>query len=250
VRVAGSVLTTVVRTLATLGEPVTALRAPTGPDKVVGWTTPRPLAPVQQASRARAVSVNDLLLAAASGGLRAHLLATGSPVGDLRVLVPVDLRGGRPVGPDLGNRFGVVFVPLPVGEAARDRRVELVQRATRTLRGSAQAGATYVVLTVVGLLPSPLQQLAVNLLGASASAVVTNVPGPRGAIEVAGHRVQDVVFWVPQVGRVGLGISLFSYAGTLSVGVALDAGSGLDPQALAVAIDDELTALTAAAPDA
>jgi WS/DGAT/MGAT family acyltransferase len=243
VRVAVSVVTTPVQRWRSLGEPATVLRRPLQTAKALAWTRPHDLDDVKDAARMHGVSVNDVLLAATAGGLRTHLLGLGGPAADVRVLVPVDLRGGAPVPADLGNRFGIVFVTLPVGEPDPVRRLRSVAASTRRLRTSAEAGATYTLLRLVGAMPAPLRRRAVAVLDESASGVVTNVPGPREPLSLAGCRVDDIVFWVPQVGRISLGVSLFSYAGTVTVGVAVDAGIGVDAAALAEAIEDEIRVL-------
>ncbi len=242
-RAVAAVVPTVGRLLLTLGEPATALRGPLGPAKELALTEPHDLEEVRRVADAHGVSINDVLLAATAGGLRTHLLRRGGPASDLRVVVPVDLRADVPVPAHLGNRFGIVFVRLPVGEPDRLRRLRAVSARTARLTASAEAGSTYVVLQLVGVLPRPVRRLAAGLLGNSASAVVTNVPGPRERLTIGSCVVDDVVFWVPTVGRVGLGISLFSYAGTLTVGVAADERLDLDPAGLAAAIQDEIAAL-------
>jgi GNAT superfamily N-acetyltransferase len=83
----------------------------------------------------------------------------------------------------------------------------------------------------------------VRVLGAKSSAVVTNVPGPREPVFLAGARLRRMAFWVPQAGSVGLGISILSYAGDVTVGVAADANLVPDPGQLTRAIEDELAAL-------
>jgi diacylglycerol O-acyltransferase / wax synthase len=51
---------------------------------------------------------------------------------------------------------------------------------------------------------------------------VTNVRGPSERVTLAGAPVDGVLFWVPQTGSVGLGVSILSYAGTVTVGIAAD----------------------------
>jgi hypothetical protein len=120
---------------------------------------------------------------------------------------------------------------------------------TTVVKRSPQALSTYLLLRVAGALPRPVPDAAAALLGAAASAVVTNVPGPRQPLSVLGRRLRSVVFWVPQIGRIGVGISIFSYAGTVTVGVAADVRLGVDPEALAADVDAEITALAASAGD-
>jgi len=76
---------------------------------------------------------------------------------------------------------------------------------------------------------------------------MTNVPGPTAPISLGGHRVGGFLFWVPMSAGVGLGVSIFSYAGQVIVGVSSDAGLVPDPEAVVTAYPDELAALEALA---
>jgi hypothetical protein len=72
----------------------------------------------------------------------------------------------------------------------------------------------------------------VGIIGARATAVLTNVPGPPIPLYMAGQRIEDVMFWVPQSGRLGMGISILSYAGNVYLGIATDAALIPDPEAI------------------
>ncbi len=56
--------------------------------------------------------------------------------------------------------------------------------------------------------------------------VVTNVPGPREAVTVAGAELEDIVFWAPARSNVGLTASLFTYGNNLRVAIQCDAAFG------------------------
>ena len=237
VRTAVGVVATLVRVPLTEPEPRHHLRGRLGTRKVVARGGDVPLVTV----RRRPGTVNDVVLDAVTTGLRCQLLAGGDSPVDLRVLVPVDLRPrGAPVGPWLGNRFGLVFVTLPVGEPDPVRRATAVRDGAWRDRVRTEAVATFAGLTVLGTLPPAAQALAVRLLGARASAVVTNVRGPAAPVRLAGRRVDRITFFVPQTGAVGVGISVLSYAGSVTVGVCADAGLLPDPASLVRWIEDDL----------
>ena len=158
--------------------------------------------------------------------------------------MPVDLRPpDEPVPSTLGNRFGLVFVRLPVSEPDEIARVRAVHERMGRVKAAEQAASTFAILAIVGALPSWAHRLAVRILGAKGSAVVTNVPGPRRQVFLAGARLVRVVFWVPQTGSVGLGVSILSYAGDVTVGVAADCNLVPDPVELTTAVQVELDAL-------
>jgi diacylglycerol O-acyltransferase len=115
------------------------------------------------------------------------------------------------------------------------------------LKGTPEAYVTHALLRVLGWSPRPIEDLGVWFFGLKASVVLTNVPGPRTQLRLAGVPVSRMMFWVPQSGRMGLGISIFSYAGTVTIGIIADAGLVPDPAALVADVDAEFLALSAGA---
>ena len=224
-------------------DPRSRLSRPLGVRKVAAWSTPVDLAMVKRVAAALDSTVNDVLLAVTAGALRRLLVEHDETPHDLRVFVPVDLRRGEPVPPSLGNRFGMVFVRLPVSVPDAVGRVRAVHDRMRSLQGGAQAASTFALLSIVGALPAWAHRLAVRILGAKSSAIVTNVPGPARPVWLAGSRLQRVVFWVPQAGAIGLGVSILSYAGEVGVGVAADRNVVPDPVAFVTSAELELAEL-------
>ncbi len=226
-------------------DPRTRLSGRLGTAKVAAWSRPLDLAMTKRVAGRLGVTVNDVLLAVTAGALRRHLTGHGEVPHDLRVFVPVDLRRGAPVPASLGNRFGIVFVTLPVSVEDPVERVRLVHARMSRRKASAQAASTFAILAVVGALPSWAHRLAVRVLGAKSSAIVTNVPGPTRPVYLAGSRLTRLSFWVPQAGSVGLGVSLLSYAGEITVGVAADCNLVPDAASLVAAAEDDLAELAA-----
>ncbi|HYY10813.1 MAG TPA: WS/DGAT domain-containing protein, partial [Kineosporiaceae bacterium] len=252
-RLALAVPATTAQLLFMAPEPRTPLRGRLGVRKAAAWADPRPLDQVKAAARRFDATVNDVLLAAVAGGLRRHLAerfndsSTGALPRRLRVYVPVDLGAalapGAGPGSPLGNRFGLLPLRLPVAEPDPRARVRQVAAATRAAKRSPVPAATFVLIGVLGVVPGVVRRLVVGLLGARATAIVTNVPGPRERRSLAGVPVDGVAFWVPQAAAVGVGVSLFSYAGTVRIGVAADAGLVPDAGRLARDLDAALEEL-------
>ena len=157
--------------------------------------------------------------------------------------MPVDVGAAGAAGHRVGNRFGLLPLRLPVAEPDAHARVLAVADATRRAKRSPVPVASFVLIGVLGLLPGSVRTVFVRLLGSRATAIVTNVPGPRRPRSLAGVRVDGVAFWVPQAADVGVGVSLFSYDGTVRIGVAADARLVPDARHLADAVDAELAAL-------
>jgi diacylglycerol O-acyltransferase / wax synthase len=251
-RVAGlgaSAATTLARIALLPPDPQTSLRGPLGVMKRAAWSEPIPLARVKAAGAHAGGTINDVLVTAAAGGLRSYLSGRGENLEglELRAAVPVNLRPLDQAN-RLGNQFGLVFLALPLGLADPMRRLQEVKRRMDELKSSLQPAVAYGVLAAIGVLPSRLQPLPVSFFGSKASMVLTNVPGPRERIYLAGEPVRSAMFWVPQSGRLGLGISVLSYAGEVLVGVASDAGLVPDPQGIVAGFHAELDALVTAGP--
>jgi WS/DGAT/MGAT family acyltransferase len=211
------------------------------------WSDPIPLEEVKALGRAMESTINDVLLAALTGALRRYLVERGGEPVDVRAFIPVNLRPlDEPIPRELGNRFGLVFLQLPVHEAEPRRRLKELKRRMDALKRSPEAAVTFGLLGVVGLMPTAVEQRIIEVLGPRGTLVMTNVPGPRHAVYLAGTRLAGLMFWVPQAAKVALGVSIFSYAGQVTVGVSVDAGLVPDPHRLVSAFQDELRALAAA----
>jgi WS/DGAT/MGAT family acyltransferase len=212
--------------------------------KRVAWSRPIPLTEVKALGRELGDTVNDVLIAAMTGGLRRYLEARDqSPDGvELRAAVPVNLRRLAHLR-ELGNRFGLVFLTLPVGVAEPHARLSELHRRMDALKHSVEPLVTWAILELMGVSPRLVHRLILDYFARRVSFVMTNVPGPEQALYLAGREIVGVMFWVPQSGRVSLGVSIFSYAGTLRIGVASDARLVPDPELLVAKFHEELTAL-------
>ena len=139
----------------------------------------------------------------------------------IRALVPVNLRAVEEQ-PKLGNEFGLVFASLPIGERNPVARLYAVHHDMEKLKHSSQAIVALWLLTAVGLLPGVVEDRAIELFTSKASVVISNVPGPRQPLYLAGARIEQQFFWVPQAGSIAVGISLLTYDGRVHFGFAAD----------------------------
>ena len=198
--------------LALSDDPPTMLRGKLGVSKRVAWAEPLSLDDVKAVGRACDCTVNDVLMAAAAGALRGYMLERGECLEGvtLRATVPVNL---RPLehAKKLGNHFGLVFLELPVGEDNPIRRVERVAQCMNDLKNSRQAIVAFGLLAALGMAPAAVQGVALELFSRKATAVATNVPGPQQPLYLGGCTMREMMFWVPQTGSIGIGISIMSY---------------------------------------
>lgn len=230
-------------------DPATALKRPLRGERRVAFSRPFSRSAVRAAARARGVTGNVILNAALAGALRRWLLESGGsvPPRDLRALVPVNLRSPG-AEESLGNEFGLVYLELPTASGTSEERVQRVHARMEALKAGPDAIVTYGVLSVLGRLPIALQQVIDAFFTTKASLVVTNLPGPRRALRLAGRRLEHLMFWVPHPASLGLGVSIIRYAGEVVVGVRADAAVMPDPARLVRLFEAELRGLLRPAP--
>ena len=209
----------------------TRLKGKPGGAKKVAWCDPIPLDEVKAVGKALNCSINDVLLSCVAGALGEYLKAHGDDVTgqEIRAMVPVNL---RPLDQahKLGNRFGLVPLVLPIGVANPIERVYEVRRRMGQLKGSYQPLLAFSLLAVAGLLIKPAQDMLLSLFAKKTTAVMTNVPGPREKLKFCGSTLEQSMFWVPQSGDVGLGVSILSYGGGVQFGVITDSVLCPEPQ--------------------
>ncbi|KAB2930131.1 MAG: wax ester/triacylglycerol synthase family O-acyltransferase [Candidatus Contendobacter sp.] len=231
----GARLAAEVARLALMGDDSkTRFKGDLGVSKRVAWAEPLDLREVKTVGKALGGSVNDVLLAAVAGALRDYLVEQGDSIPEnlqVRAIIPVNLRPLEKAA-RLGNFFGLVFLALPVGIANPLERVYEVRRRMNELKESYQPILALGLLGAVGMGPNLLQQPLLDLLSNKASAVMTNVPGPREAIYLGGSRLSEMMFWVPQSGQIGMGVSILSYNDRVHFGLVADRKLVTDPEAI------------------
>lgn len=231
--------------VAMSSDPNTAFKGRLGVQKKVAWTAPVPLDRIKTLGRAiSSATLNDVLIATVTGSMRRYLKTRNTPINelDLRVTVPVNIR--KP-GTEfsLGNKFSIVFLSLPVYLKDPVLRLKEIKRRMDKLKVSAEPYVNFGLLNAMGYLPTTLAQKAAQLFGNKASGVLTNVPGPRKPLYFAGKKISNIMFWVPRSGVIGLGISILSYNGNVTIGIASDNGLMPDPETFLTGFEDEFNYL-------
>ena len=227
----GSALTSEIAKLAMMGEDSrTRFKGKPGVAKRVAWAERLPLTEVKAIGRALDCSVNDVLLSSVAGALRAYLSRRGDDVSGVtvRALVPVNLRPPEKAW-KLGNRFGLVFLDLPLGIENPVERLYAVRANMQKLKGSYQPLLALGILAAMGAGPKLLQEQLLAALARNATAVMTNVPGPQQALYFVGAKIDSLMFWVPQSGDIGMGVSILSYNNEVQFGLVTDRKLCSDP---------------------
>ncbi len=218
--------------------------------KRAAWSKPLPLAEVKAVSKVLGATINDVLISSVTGALRRYLEGREQDTDglNLRAMVPVNLREPSALDLDnLGNQFGLVFLDLPVGVEDPFKRIAVLKQRMDAIKRTPEALVAFGILSVIGTTPVGVEKTINRLFGMKATAVMTNVPGPREPIYLMGNRIRGIMFWVPTPANLALGVSIISYAGEVMIGVGTDARLVPDPDVIVEEFVEEFRELEDAA---
>ncbi len=212
-------------------DPPTVFKSKLSVRKNAAWSPSLELTQVKAIAHATGTTVNDVLISNLAGALRQYMLNIGEDPSELVInaTVPVNL---RPLehAKNLGNHFGLVFLKLPIFESDPLKRLAYVHNEMNELKKSKQAIVSFGLLSAIGMAPELVQNKLLHLFSKKATTVLTNVPGPQVPLYIAGTKVEKVMFWVPQNGTIGMGISILSYNGKVEFGLIVDKNLVSDPE--------------------
>ena len=226
--------------------PPSSLNGPLSPHRRWSWARGR-LSDVQVVRKALSGTVNDVVLAAITGGFRELLIGRGESVDRvLRTLVPVSVRRPGERG-TYNNRVSAMFAELPVGIEDPVERLHSITVQMAGLKESKQAVAGEVLTSMSGFAPPMLlalgARLASRLPQRTLNTGTTNVPGPQFPLYAAGRRLLESFPYIPLFAQVRLAVAIFSYDGGLYFGVSGDYDSSADIEILCTGIEHGLAEL-------
>lgn len=251
-RLAGSALQTAGGLLATLGTvraPKSILNGPTGPSRA--WTFARyPLAEFREVKSVLGGTINDIVLASVTGGLRHYFIERGvNPANEpIQGLCPVSLR--TPAEQDaLGNRLAMLLVRLPVDEPDPVERLARVRRTVDSLKERKQAVGADFLLNLVGFAPSTIhaQAARASLRAIGFNLIITNVPGPQFPLYCLGSRMIEAFPAAFLYSGQHVAVAIFSYDGQFNFGFIADGQAMPDLDRFTACVSKGVDELVAAA---
>lgn len=233
--------TQVVADLLLAHNPDNPLVGDPGGSKRVVWSDPLPLLGPKQLGRLAGATLNDVFMSAVAAALQRYQADLGRDPVDLITMVPVNVRPlDKPLPPELGNRFALVYFHYPSALTAPLARLAETKRRMDWLKRSPEALLTFTLITAIGRTNPTIERYLVSFFANKAIGVTTNVAGPTSIRTLAGIPVTGVLGWVPGSGRHTVGVCIFTYAGTVRVGFMTDVAIVPDPEKLLAAFEDEL----------
>ncbi len=208
------------------------------------WSEPFPLEDVKRICRMSGATVNDVLMSAVAGALSTYWVEHDGEPEDVTTMVPVNVRPlDRPLPKELGNQFALVLVKLPTGVRSPFGRIAETKRRMDVIKHSPEVVLTFDLIKAIGRSGPELERFLVNFFAAKAIGVTTNVPGPTMTRYLGGAKIAGSIAWVPLSGDQTVGVSIFTYAGSVLVAFKVDAALVPDPEKLLEAFDAEIQEL-------
>ncbi len=204
--------------------PRTFLNEDIGRDRRIAFVRTE-LDALKQARGETGATVNDVILAVATGGLRRLFERRGEAVPDqLVALVPMSIRRSDE-HLELGNRIATLMVALPLSEPDPVERLRLVHAETTRVKESEQARAASLVIEATGWTPPTINRVLADVISRQLNwnLVVSNVPGPQMPFYLLGRRMVEVYPVVPlSPQQHALSIGVVSYDGGVFFGITAD----------------------------
>jgi diacylglycerol O-acyltransferase / wax synthase len=232
----------------TPASPLGVLNGPISPYRALA-TLARPMDELRAIRGAAGCTINDVVLAASTGGVRRHLERHGERPARLKAMVPVNVRDeGAPE--EFGNRISFIFVELPCNEPDARQRLRQVTLATEKAKVTGEPAGATTVLDLAAAAPSILQRAMSRLVASprTFNVVVSNIPGPQAPMWMLGCRLRETYPVVPLADRHALSIGFTSVDGGAFFGIYADRDAAPDAEALAADIGAELDELLELAP--
>jgi len=229
--------------------PPTPLNVPIGPHRRY-VVVHEQLADFKLVKDAFGGTVNDVVLAVVSGGLRTWLQSRSVRTEglELRALVPVSTRAAHEHG-EINNRITAMRGPLPVYIDDPVERLRAVRAAMDGIKESKQAVGAEILAGVQGFAPPTLlaQASRLNFSTRLFNLIVTNIPGPQLPLYLLGRKLRDLqpVAFLPE--EHALAVAIMSYDGAVTFGLLADYDALADVDVIAHDISASLAELVALA---
>jgi diacylglycerol O-acyltransferase / wax synthase len=228
-------------------QPVPALNSPISPFRHLA-TARRPLGDLKAIKSRFGTTVNDVVLAASTGGVRRLFEQRAELPVPLKAMVPVNVR--RPeVDGDSGNRISFMFIDLPCDEPDPIRRLRTIHDNTVERKGDQEPLWLGGILSAVGFFPQPVRDAVSHVVASPLvfNLTVSNIPGPSDPMYMLGCELEEAYPVVPIADRHALSIGVTTIQDQACFGIYADRKLVPESDLVASAIDESLDELLALA---
>jgi diacylglycerol O-acyltransferase / wax synthase len=189
-----------------------------------------PFVALKAAGKSRGHSINDVFMAALTGGMRNYHSRHGQVPSTLRVNVPISIRTESDDAST--NAVSIARMELVVDEP--DPLVRMQDASAKV--GAARGEPAHQMINDLAELQRFAPAFVLGRIAQTSDFTASNVPGPPVPVWLGGARVKRLYPLVPTVGAA-VNITLLSYSGLwASIGVSMDDAAVPDPEAMMSAL--------------
>jgi len=195
------------------------------------------------------VSVNDVMLSTSSGAIRAYLEEThkSNVSTEVQAVMWVSLRGldlEKPFTDEqFSNSLGACYLKMPLKIVDANERLTHVSHQTKQLTTSPEPYIAAFIMKMFGYLPRRILAPTWAALAFKTTMSLSNLPGPQFGIHFAGAELDNMVFFVPPTRTIGIFLTILSYNGFCTFGVAADERLIPEPMAMVTCFENEIDKL-------
>jgi WS/DGAT/MGAT family acyltransferase len=193
-----------------------------------------PLDDMKRAAKSVGSSLNDAFLAAVVGGVQRYHDLHGVEPAELRMVMPINVRGeGTALG---GNHFTPARFLVPLQIADPEERMRTLGQLARDVRGEPAVALTDALAMVLNQLPSRVTTAFFGAMLKGSDFVTSNVPGSPFPLYVAGAELERMYPFGPLSGTAA-NVTLLSHCETCCIGINTDAVAVPDAPAFAQSVE-------------
>ena len=199
--------------------------------KKFAWNESLDLQSIKDIKSAAGSTVNDVLMSCFTIALRKYFQRKGidSP-DDLIACVAVDVRTPTKELP-CDNQTTFIFPKMATATEGIIKQLDETQARMKEVKASGEPFISAGFLSFSQeMCPRFLSSKIIAFLSDKATCVFSNLPGPQYVLSVGGSRMKYMIFFPPHKDHIGIGLSTFSYAGQVIVGVQSDVSVLPDPE--------------------
>ena len=187
------------------------------------------LAKVKAIKNELGITVNDVVMAVCATALRDWMIERDElPADPLVAMIPVSVRSEEERGA-FGNRVSTMIVPLPTNEESPRTRLMLVHDSMGVAKDRHNALPANLMQDATQFIPPALMSRASRVVAELAdvarpplNVVISNVPGPREPLYMAGAELVANYPVSVIMDGVGLNITVLSYRDHIDFGIVAD----------------------------